>query len=104
MTVAREPVILAGALIGLIEYSDELDKQLRLRLAAFREGYAAGESAHADDYERGFADGVLSLKRAQHDAYRLVDLDAKRWELRGEKRSRTSFSQPHPGDYPGGAA
>src|SRR5258708_2503605 len=31
--------------------SNELDKQLRLRLAAWREGLAHGEAIHADDYD-----------------------------------------------------
>jgi hypothetical protein len=100
----RQPVPLAEAVAELIKLSDVLDVQLRLRLDAFREGWHAAEVAHAGDYERGFADGVMSVKHAQHDAHRLVDLDARRWELRGEKRTRETFSQPHPDDYLGNGA
>lgn len=29
-------------------------------------------------------------------------IEAVRWELRGEPRTRATFSQPHPADFPGG--
>lgn len=94
-----EPVPL-GECISLLDYSDELDKQLRLRLAAFREGYAAAEARHADDYDRGYVDGVLARKRTGIRLYEEIRLEQRRWELRGEKRTRQTFGQPHPDDSP----
>jgi hypothetical protein len=94
-------VPLAEAVTDLLERSDMLDTQLSLRLAAFREGWAARGAADGDAYERGFAAGVMSVKRAQHDAARLVEFEAKRWAVRGEKRSRTGFGRAHKDDYQG---
>lgn len=75
----------------------------------------------ASEYERGSADGYLAavadLKRAQHQA--VDDLDAylscwhvccRRCRLEGHRdscrdcqaRTRATFSDPQPGDYPGG--
>lgn len=99
-----DPVPLADAVAGLVSLSDYLDRLLRLRLAAWREGYAAAELAHADDYDRGFHDGRMAVKRAQHDAVDLCELEGRRWELRGEPRTRQTFGLPHPDDYQGGAA
>lgn len=65
-------------------------------------GWTACEFFLSDRYEAGFADGVMALKRAQHDAHRLAELDALRWSVRGEPRSREDFGDPHPGDYRGG--
>jgi hypothetical protein len=102
--VTRDPVPLAEAVAELVDVSDLLDVHLRLRLAAFAEGYAAAELEHADDFERGFASGCMSVKRAQHDAHGLVEHDARRWSLRGEPRTRQTFACVHPDDYRGGAA
>lgn len=97
-----EPVLLRLAVADLLAWSDAMDTQLRLRLAAYREGWAAAELAHADDYERGFADGCMAVKRAHADAVRLVRDDAARWPVRGEQRTRATFGRPHPADYKGG--
>ncbi len=88
----------------VLQVSDQMDTQLRLRLAAWSEGFAVGELAHADDYERGFLDGCMAVKRAQHDAVRLVSDDALRWTVRGERRTRQTFARPHPDDFRGSAA
>ena len=103
--VTRDPVPLAEC-ISLLDYSDELDRQLRLRLSAYRQGYAAAEAAHADDYDLGYADGVMARKRAGIRLYEVLQLEQRRWELRGEKRTRRTFGLPHKDDYQprGGAA
>ncbi len=87
---------------AVLERSDERDRYTQRIIDAWRDGYAAAEAAHADDYEAGFADGAMALKAAQHDACRLAELEARRWSLRGEPRTRQSFAQPHPADYQGG--
>ena len=102
VTQSHEPVPLSAAVAELIDLSDYLDAQLRLRLSAYCEGYAAGERAHADDYDLGHRDGTMALKAAQHQAHGLTELDATRWALRGEARTRETFADPHPDDYMGG--
>jgi len=97
-TEEPEPVRLRDALVQL---SDERDTYLKRILGAWADGYRACQAHHGDQYEQGFADGVMALKRAQHDAHRLVELDARRWELRGEKRGRRDFGRPHKEDFGG---
>ncbi len=92
----------APDMTAILERSDERDRYSQRILDAWRDGFAAGERAHADDYEAGFADGATALKNAQHDAHRLAELEARRWSLRGEPRTPQSFAQPHPADYQGG--
>lgn len=100
--VTRDPVPLAEALAELIAALLAADSDpLPMRKMYWRMGYAAAELAHADDYEAGYHDGVMAFKAAQHDAHRLVQLEGKRWELRGEKRSRDTFARPHAADHRG---
>ena len=92
-------------LAALLEVSDLLDAELRLRLAAYREGWRAAEQAHAGDYSRGYADGLTRRKHAEHEAVEALRLYLRRWELRGQGRTRRTFGDPHPDDCgPGEAA
>lgn len=91
----------AAEVAAVLERSDERAVYDRRLLNNWRSGYAAAELAHADDYERGYYDGVMSLKLAQHDAHRLTEIEAGRWSLRGEPRTRQSFGKPHRDDFPG---
>lgn len=94
-----------GELAALLELSDLMDRQLVLRLRAYREGWQAAEQARADDYSTGYADGTMGHKHAQHDAVEALKLYMRRWSLRGQRRSRRTFSAPHPDDCgPGEAA
>jgi hypothetical protein len=70
-------------------------------MQAWRDGYAAGERAHADDYERGFAEGVASVKRVQHELVRALEARQVLWIVRGQRRTRQTFADPHPGDFVG---
>jgi hypothetical protein len=89
---------------GLLELSDERDQWHDLILAAYRDGYRVAEGAHAGDYGRGYADGVLDRKHAQHDLVEAATVYSRRWELRGEPRTRKTFGQPHPEDFTGKGA
>lgn len=95
--VPGDPVTLAEAVGGLLEWSDAMDAQLTLRLAAFREGWRAAEQAHAGDYDLGFVDGLLRRKRMEHDEVDAAELEARRWGRAG----RAHFADPRPGDFPG---
>jgi hypothetical protein len=86
---------------GLLELSDVLDGQLRLRLAAYREGYQVG---HEDGYRAGRQDmadeladawnriAAEPLRRPTH-----AELEKRRWGPGGRAR----FGDPRPGDYQG---
>jgi hypothetical protein len=86
------------------ELSDLLDWWLRRLLDAERAAYIAGYAAgHHDGYERGTRQMqaewpaiVRPLSRPSR-----AEIEAVRWELRGERRTRETFGQPHPNDYPG---
>ena len=56
---------LCEVVADLLELSDLLDGQLRMRLQAFREGWRAAELAHADDYHRGYVAAIADVKRFQ---------------------------------------
>lgn len=101
MTAVQEDT---GELLGL---SDERDIQLELRHRAWREGWHAG---YADGYGAGHQDEAADRDREWNRIARPVarggpahaDLERKRWTVRGEQRTRETFGQPHPDDYPGG--
>ena len=83
---------------AILERSEQRDRYGRRILAAWREGWRACEVAHTDDYEVGFSAGRLALKRAQHEAVELTELEIRRWGPGG----RGHFTDPWPGDYLGG--
>jgi hypothetical protein len=93
-----DPVPLRQAVTELLELSDLLDGQLRMRLAAFREGYELGLEV---GYCGGHVDGVAHRKHAQQDVFEQLQVYVRRWELRGEPRTRERFGDPHPDDYEG---
>jgi hypothetical protein len=82
--------------------SDERDRQLALRLDAWREGYDAGA---AGQFEAGYAAAIADVKAAQHGLYnhlrRCRETEDGRWIVRGQQRTRKTFGNPHPADYPG---
>lgn len=65
--------------------------------------------ARAPEIERawaaGYATAIEQVKAAQHALYNVArDLgrvERGRWWLRGEPRTRATFGQPHPDDFPG---
>ena len=101
-TIQPEPPELPPDVAAVLELSDERDVHLRLRREAFREGWQAAEVAHADDYNRGYHDGVLRRKHAEHEAVEALRLYLRRWELRGGRRTRATFAEAHPADFTGG--
>jgi hypothetical protein len=92
---------LAVAIADLLDLGGERDRQLELRHEAWRAGWQACATAHADDYDQGYADGLAGRKRRQHDTVAALQLYLRRWDLRGDRRTRPTFSQAHPDDFPG---
>ena len=91
----------------ILGLSAERDRQLELRLAAWRDGYATAAAQFADWEARGYACAVADVKAAQHalvNHVRGLPADAGRWVVRGEPRTRRTFGDPHPGDFGGEAA
>jgi hypothetical protein len=87
----------------LLEQSDLLDGQLRMRLQAYRDGYDHG-------YEAGYSAGREDLAADMDAAWNAIarpisrinpGLIRRRWSVRGEPRDRAAFSEPHPHDYQG---
>jgi len=89
-TGSHGPAPPAEAAAAVLELSALMDAQLALRLAAFREGWQAAWQARASDYHRGYIDGLLRRKHAEHEAADALRLYLRRWELRGERRTRAT--------------
>lgn len=92
--------MVADGLAAWLGLSAERDTWQRVALA--RE-HAAYDRGHADGYAAGEQAGTLKaaaeLKRVMHDLPAALELELARWGPGG----RAGFSQPRPGDYPGGA-
>jgi hypothetical protein len=92
-----EPVSLRQALHDWwMAESDRRDRELSDRLNAWREGYAAGALAHADDYERGVHDGIIGFKKALMDTVEMARLQIRRYGPESRQ-----FTDPQWGDFPG---
>lgn len=83
---------------SLLGLSDERDQHLRLRLAAYREGWQAARRAHEDDYSAGYMDGLLRRKHLEHQAVEAARLELARWGPGGRKH----FAGPQDDDFTGG--
>lgn len=88
----------------LLALSGERDTWLRRLLAAERGAYRAGYAAGRDD-ERRDADRAWAARPAARAAYgpSLAEVEAARWQLRGEQRTRATFGSPHQADFTGRA-
>jgi hypothetical protein len=88
----------------LLEVSAERDRQLALRLNAWRDGYAAAAAQFAEYEARGYARAIADVKAAQHalaNHLHRLPAEGESWVVRGQRRTRKTFGHPHPADYPG---
>jgi hypothetical protein len=116
----------AEEIAAFLALSDERDAYERRITAAWHEGFAAGELAHAGDRGAGFAAGVAALKRQIRGEVEDFQVEMRRWHVccgdcrralppqrrcqkrggcsRCEVRTRETYGLPHPDDYMGDAA
>lgn len=76
--------------------SDQADRDLQLRQAAWKDGYHAAQLALGDAWEDGYTAAQADFKALQHGT--ILDLAQ---HLRTWDGLRENFAQPRPGDYPG---
>ncbi len=93
MTNPNNPLIRACVLAE----SDRRDAETARVHNAWRAGYAAAQADCDDAYDRGYADGALLRKHAQHDLYGAVRAALDAWP-----GGREHAGDPRPGDYTGG--
>jgi hypothetical protein len=103
-SVGTEPAELRQEIAAYLADSDRLDHALRVSLGwsrwhariSFELGVREGRRREAAERDAAWAAIARPVSRIQPG-----DVDRKRWALRGEARTRATFSQPHPSDYPG---
>jgi hypothetical protein len=82
--------------------SDERDAAQRRLLdaerASYTAGFAAGYEAAQRDADRAWSETPPLVLR---DDISHAELEARRWTVRGERRTRETFGQPHTGDFSG---
>jgi len=84
--------------MNLLELSDERDGCQARILAAERRGFDRGWRC---GYDTGYTDAVGEIKRVQQQLVRCYRDGGVLWIVRGQVRTRQTFADPHPGDYPG---
>lgn len=72
-----------------------LDEEKR---AVAADAYQRGRS---DGYQAGWLAGIAHVKRTETGLVRALERTATRWVVYGQKRTRQTFGDPHPRDYPG---
>lgn len=105
---AAEPVPLADAVAELLADSDRRAAELDAQARAWRQGYETGFLAGVE-VGRGAAlqeesdqrREAAGLVRAATAGPAHAAVLRRRWTVRGERRTRESFGNAHPGDYPG---
>jgi hypothetical protein len=80
----------------MLEVSAERDRQLALRLNAWRDGYRAALGQIAEAEARGYARAVAEFKAAHHGVIADIQLEHRRWD-----GPREHFGKARPTDYPG---
>lgn len=86
----------------ILDRSDERDlwqrRLLDAQRAAYRAGYNDGRADEQRDADRRW---VATPPLTVRDDLTRDELEARRWTLRGEQRTRETFGLPHPADFTG---
>jgi len=104
-----EPLPPGQDVAELLDRSGERDRFLGRIIQAWRDGYRRG---HAEGYQAGYRRGREDQAAELDKAWNRIaqpaargrpyaELERKRWTVRGDPRTRKTFSQPHPDDYQG---
>jgi hypothetical protein len=104
-----EPASLRQAIGELLDRSDERDVYNARIKAAWSEGWLVG---HQIGYDGGYGEAQRDMARRWHEVAdpaarggpQHAELQRRRWMLRGDQRTRGTFGQGHPDDFPGGDA
>lgn len=95
---------LGAALVAAVDPLAEI----RYRCQLGRDEYDRGRSAGIEEGRRAYAAEEAEQRRQAAGLVRALtvqgDVERRRWELRGEPRTRETFGQAHPDDFPGGDA
>lgn len=100
LSAVFEAAVTGDDLIAIVvAISDERDQWERIAIdfgrVGYIDGYAEGYRARMAEENQEFA---ATPRTPVIDGTTLAELAAKRWELRGEQRTRETFGQPHPQD------
>jgi hypothetical protein len=87
---------------AMLDLSDERDLWQQwlfdAQRAAYRAGYADGCADAQREADRAWSQRLPLTVRDGPDH---AEIEAARWEVRGERRTRETFGYPHPADFPG---
>jgi hypothetical protein len=98
----HEPVPLHRAFADLLAVSDERDIWLLRLRASWQAAYALGwQHGHAAGRREAEAEQAASWREVAVPIARGGEVQRRRWAVRAEARTRETFGQPAPGDYPG---
>lgn len=87
---------------GAADYVTLLQRRLLLAVDELRAATAAAyRRGRADGYTEGYLDAVAEHKRTERELVHAMRSRATLWYVRGQRRTRQTFADPHHGDYPG---
>jgi hypothetical protein len=97
-----ELAALAAVLLGVIDPGAEVRYRHQLAREAYQAGVEAGLARVIDADEEAWrvAAGRVRVMAASPSR---DEVEARRWSVRGEQRTRETFGRPHRDDYPGSA-
>ena len=82
-----------------VELAGMIAAEVRLRDRVAREAYERGlADGRRDGYEQAAADWKVTLG-ADPGGVTHAELERRRWSVRGERRTRETFAEPHAADY-----
>lgn len=97
---------------AVLELSDERDRWLNRILALEQAAYERERAGYTSGLSDGQDIGRHRLRDELAEDWRVMaadvphgptwaEVEERRWTVRGERRTRETFADPHPGDFPG---
>ena len=103
--VHQEPdelAALTSGLLGVIDPGAEIRYRLQLAREAYQAGVEAGLARAIGEDEEAWRVAAGRVRVVAASPSR-AEVEARRWSVRGEQRTRETFGCPHRDDYPGRA-